>query len=108
MLLTNYLVGRKKVGDEDNVLCLVVDSVLPPDLSAGRAEIIPKVARQDLILELVSDDKPVEWLNFADLPLDVIALLATGAPIPVIDVSDNSFVMAQITQDGPSGLAADG
>lgn len=104
MLLTQYLVGRKKVGDREDVLVLVVDSVLPTDLKAGRAEIVPKMTRQDLVLEFVSDSEPVEWLNFPDLPRDVVDALKRGERIPVVDSSDDSIVMVEIST-GPDSMA---
>lgn len=109
MLLTEYLVGRREVGDKQEVLCLVVDLILPKDLKAGRAEIVRKMNRQDLILEFVSDNEPVEWFAFPDLPQDVIELLSAGKQIPVVDTSDETFVMASISGGtDPNPLLAQG
>lgn len=105
MLLTEYLVGRREVGTEQEVLCLVVDSVLPKDLKAGRAEIVRKLNRQDLILEFVSESEPVEWFNFPDLPADVIEALNSGKKIPVVDASDETFVLASIPSTSDPDVA---
>lgn len=108
MLLTEYLVGRTTVGDTADVLCLIVDSVLPLECEVGRGEIVKKLTRQDLVLEFVSDQEPVEWLAFPDLPEDVVSLLGAGHSIPIVDTSDNSIVIASISNDGPSKQAAKG
>lgn len=107
MLLTEYVVGRhRQEGGKDRILCLIVQSVLPTDCKAGRAELVPKLARQDLVLEFVDNNEPVEWLKFPDLPRDVIEAFQEGQSIPVVDVSDNSYVVAKIDQGLPPDAMA--
>jgi hypothetical protein len=106
MLVTEYLVGRSGPEDATEVPCLIVQSVLPRDCKVGSAELLPKVARQDLVLEFLDEDNgPAEWLCFPDLPADVIELLQGGTAIPVVDCSDKSRVMARIA---PTKLARHG
>jgi len=99
MLVTEYVVGRQTVeGRKGELLCLVVNSVLPRDCDLGRSDLVHKAHRKDLILEYVQDGDPVEWICLPDLPSDVVELLSQGRSIPVIDSSDSTCVMCKVSK----------
>lgn len=86
MLITDYLVGRDSDG---KVVCLFVNGVLPLDCVPGRADLVKKLTRQDLVVEYVQDQAAVDWLNFPDLPADVVELLESGKSLTICDRDDD-------------------
>lgn len=88
MILCEFLVGRP--GDGDPVIILDGQAgFIGDDLVVGRVDLITRVRRNDLILELHEEGDetkmPIEWLRLAGLPDHLAELLASGNVVKVID-----------------------
>lgn len=85
MILCEYLVG---VGG-NNVPTIILNGqagYIGDDLILGRCDLISRMGRKDLIIELVDEDGvPCEWVNLIELPQVVTELLEAGTVIGVID-----------------------
>lgn len=85
MILCEYLVG---VGN-NNVPTIILDgqaSYIGDDLVLGRCDLITRMGRTDLIIELVDDEGvPCEWVSLVKLPETVTELLEAGTVVGVID-----------------------
>jgi hypothetical protein len=85
LILCEYLVG---VGG-NNAPTIILNGqagYIGDDLSLGRCDLITRLGRKDLILELVDEDGvPCEWVSLVELPHSVTELLETGRVVGVID-----------------------
>jgi hypothetical protein len=88
LILCEYLVGRRD-GTDPVIILDGKAGFIGDDLVIGRVNLITRVRRNDLILELCEegDDQqmPIEWLRLVELPEQLAELLAGGSVIRVID-----------------------
>lgn len=88
MILCDYMVG---VGGNSHPTIILNGRAgyIGDDLKVGRVDLITRINRNDLILELYEEDdemrSPVEWVRLVGLPSNVAELLAGGAVITMID-----------------------
>lgn len=85
MILCEYLVG---VGGDSTPTIILNGQAgyIGDDLTLGRCDLITRMGRKDLILELVDDEGVVcEWVGLVELPQQVTELLEAGGVVGVID-----------------------
>ena len=85
MILCEYLVG---VGGNNAPTIILNGSAgyIGDDLSVGRCDLITRMGRKDLIIELVDDEGvPCEWVSLVKLPQTVTELLEAGMVVSVLD-----------------------
>lgn len=85
MILCEYLVGA----GGSNVPTIILNGragYIADDLVVGRTDLITRIGRKDLIIELKDEDgNPVEWVKLVALPFEITELLETGQVLDVID-----------------------
>lgn len=85
MILCEYLVG---VGG-NNAPTIILNGqagYIGDDLTLGRCDLIARMGRRDLILELVDEEgAPCEWVGLVALPPTITELLEAGKVVMVID-----------------------
>lgn len=85
MILCEYLVG---VGGNSAPTIILNGQAgyIGDDLTLGRCDLITRMGRKDLILELVDEDGvPCDWIGLVELPESVSELLEAGRVVEVID-----------------------